>query len=58
MQQFWRCGQIPIRIGDMIMAKIGRQLGQVSLDIDATAIPFQECFDGESVTEIVQAGTS
>jgi hypothetical protein len=35
------------------MPEVGRQLGQVLLDIDAVAIPFEECVDGQSMAKIV-----
>jgi hypothetical protein len=40
------------------MAEVGRELGQVSLDIDAVAIPMQECIDCRSVAKIMQSWPS
>ena len=42
----------------MRMAEVSREFGQAPLDIDAVAIPAEECIDGHSVTEIMQSWPS
>ena len=54
MQEFWRRRQIPICVADTHMAEIGRELGQMSLDIDAVLVSSQQRVDGHAVTKIVQ----
>jgi hypothetical protein len=42
----------------MGVAKVSGQFRDVSLGVDASAIPAQEGLNGESVTKIVQTGAS
>ena len=40
------------------MAKISREFGQASFDIDTVAIPAEERVDGQSMAQIMQAWPS
>ena len=38
----------------MGVSEIGRELRQMTLDIDAAAMPIEECANGQSMTKIMQ----
>ena len=49
--------QVPIRVADLDMTEIGRELGQVTFDIDVLLIPAHQRLHGEAVAKIVETWT-
>ena len=47
---------VPVRVADLDMAEVGRELGEVTIDIDILLIPAHQRLDGKAVAKIVQAG--
>src|SRR5690348_678074 len=57
-QQFRRRREIPVGVRDMRMPEIGRERGQVSLDIDTAAVPAEERGDRQAMAKIMQTGSA
>ena len=57
VQELWGAGEIPERVIEMRMSKVGRQRGQALLHIDTGSIPVQEGSDGKTVSQVMKART-
>jgi hypothetical protein len=49
--------QVPVRVADLDMTEVGRELGQVTLNIDVFLISAHQRLDGKAVAKIMQAWT-
>ena len=54
-EQLWGGAHVPVRVVDLDMAEGGRELGQVTVDVDVLPIPAYQCLDGKAVATVVQA---
>jgi len=55
VQQFWDGLQVPVRVIDMHVTEVRRQLGNLTLDVVSSAVPSDERPRSESVPHIMQA---
>jgi phage-related protein len=46
--------QIPVGIAHLHMSEVGRELREVTFDIDVLPVPAQQHLDGESVAKIME----
>ena len=56
-EQFGGCLQVDLGGGDVDVAEVGSERGQLRIDILALAIPGEQPGAGEAVTQLVQPGS-